>query len=240
MTASQEFTQKLYEQAAARRQRRCGRWRRRRQLGAERRRGRRRRDRRRRGQVVVAHAEGQAAGDEPAAAARPPTIRWPSFDEQALVDAEAEVAAEIESDLDAAVLLAERDDFRDTLLRVQADFENYTQAGRPASEVELRRARRGGPRRAAAAGARRVRRRRRPRRRPTWSRSRRAAGRAARARGPGAPRPPDGEPFDPNVHEAVMHEAGDGGEARRGRDVLRTGYAWKGRVLRPAMVKVRG
>ncbi|MFN0091848.1 MAG: nucleotide exchange factor GrpE [Acidimicrobiales bacterium] len=44
--------------------------------------------------------------------------------------------------------------------------------------------------------------------------------------------------FDPNLHEAVIHEAGDG-EASVA-DVMRTGYQWKGRVLRPAMVKVRG
>jgi len=53
---------------------------------------------------------------------------------------------------------------------------------------------------------------------------------------------PAGEPFDPNFHEAVMHEpAGDGDEGGSVvAEVLRTGYTWKGRVLRPAMVKVRG
>ncbi len=50
------------------------------------------------------------------------------------------------------------------------------------------------------------------------------------------------EPFDPGFHEAVMSEdPGDRGEAAPVvADVLRTGYAWNGRVLRPAMVKVRG
>ena len=43
-------------------------------------------------------------------------------------------------------------------------------------------------------------------------------------------------PFDPNQHEAVMQDDGDG-EPRVG-DVLRTGYALNGRVVRPAMVKV--
>ena len=44
--------------------------------------------------------------------------------------------------------------------------------------------------------------------------------------------------FDPNEHEAVMQEDGDGeGEPRVG-GVLRTGWKLKGRVLRPAMVKV--
>jgi molecular chaperone GrpE len=45
-----------------------------------------------------------------------------------------------------------------------------------------------------------------------------------------------GEPFDPNEHEAVMQDDGDG-EPIVG-DVLRTGWKLKGRVLRPAMVKV--
>jgi molecular chaperone GrpE len=49
----------------------------------------------------------------------------------------------------------------------------------------------------------------------------------------------EGEPFDPTRHEAVMHEAGDGTESVV-TESLRTGYLWKGRVLRPAMVKVRG
>lgn len=49
---------------------------------------------------------------------------------------------------------------------------------------------------------------------------------------------PAGETFDPTVHEAVIHEPGDGGETTVA-EVLRTGYAWKGRLLRPAMVKVR-
>ena len=45
-----------------------------------------------------------------------------------------------------------------------------------------------------------------------------------------------GEVFDPNEHEAVMQDDGDG-EPHVG-EVLRTGWKLKGRVLRPAMVKV--
>jgi molecular chaperone GrpE len=45
-----------------------------------------------------------------------------------------------------------------------------------------------------------------------------------------------GAPFDPNEHEAVMQDDGDG-EPHVG-DVLRAGWKLKGRVLRPAMVKV--
>ena len=42
-------------------------------------------------------------------------------------------------------------------------------------------------------------------------------------------------------HEAVLHEAADENDTEPVvSDTLRTGYLWKGRVLRPAMVKVRG
>jgi len=45
-----------------------------------------------------------------------------------------------------------------------------------------------------------------------------------------------GAPFDPNEHEAVLQDEGDG-EPVVG-EVLRTGWKLGGRVLRPAMVKV--
>ena len=47
-----------------------------------------------------------------------------------------------------------------------------------------------------------------------------------------------GEPFDPTVHDAVAHAEGDGGPVVD--EVLRAGYQWRGQVLRPAMVKVKG
>jgi len=51
------------------------------------------------------------------------------------------------------------------------------------------------------------------------------------------------QPFDPNLAEAVLHEEGDGSGSGAGpmvSEVLRSGYTWNGRVLRAAMVKVRG
>jgi molecular chaperone GrpE len=54
---------------------------------------------------------------------------------------------------------------------------------------------------------------------------------------------PEHEPFDPNVSEAVVHEPGEDGTPESGpvvSEVLRTGYLWQGRVIRPAMVKVSG
>ena len=49
---------------------------------------------------------------------------------------------------------------------------------------------------------------------------------------------PAGATFDPNEADAVAHEDGDEGPVVA--EVLRAGYRWKGRVLRPAMVKVKG
>jgi molecular chaperone GrpE len=57
-----------------------------------------------------------------------------------------------------------------------------------------------------------------------------------------------GEAFDPTTHEAVDHApaapVAEGDEAAAAGpvidEVLRGGYRWKGRVIRPAMVRVRG
>ncbi|KAA0233303.1 MAG: Protein GrpE [Acidimicrobiales bacterium] len=46
-------------------------------------------------------------------------------------------------------------------------------------------------------------------------------------------------PFDPQVHEAVAHEEGDD-DRHVVTEIMRAGYLWHNRVLRPAMVKVRG
>jgi molecular chaperone GrpE len=54
---------------------------------------------------------------------------------------------------------------------------------------------------------------------------------------------PEGQPFDPAHHDAVAHEPVEGQgapEMPEVSEVLRAGYLWKGQVLRPAMVKVRG
>ncbi|MFM8264968.1 MAG: nucleotide exchange factor GrpE [Acidimicrobiia bacterium] len=49
------------------------------------------------------------------------------------------------------------------------------------------------------------------------------------------------KPFDPATAEAVVHEPADEGSSGPiVVEVLRTGYRWKGRVVRAAMVKVKG
>ena len=47
----------------------------------------------------------------------------------------------------------------------------------------------------------------------------------------------DGE-FDPNLHEAISSEANEDVESGHIIETLRAGYEFKGRVLRPAMVRV--
>ncbi len=50
-----------------------------------------------------------------------------------------------------------------------------------------------------------------------------------------------GVEFDPTVHDAVMHGPGDEGqEGTIVEEVLRSGYRWRGQVLRPAMCRVKG
>ncbi|MEC7909253.1 MAG: nucleotide exchange factor GrpE [Actinomycetota bacterium] len=49
------------------------------------------------------------------------------------------------------------------------------------------------------------------------------------------------EEFDPSIHEAISHEPGiEDEEGQVVSEVLRQGYFWEGKILRPAMVKVRG
>lgn len=49
----------------------------------------------------------------------------------------------------------------------------------------------------------------------------------------------EGAPFDPELHEALMHSGEGEGEGEPVvADVLRSGYTMKGRVLRPAGVRV--
>ena len=52
---------------------------------------------------------------------------------------------------------------------------------------------------------------------------------------------PAGEAFDPSIADAVVHEEADGSaEGPVVSEVLRAGYRWKSKVVRAAMVKVKG
>ncbi len=138
-------------------------------------------------------------------------------------------------EVDVAALIAERDQYKDAAMRLQADFENFRKrsANQAAGDVD------------------------------------RATGRLAEALLPvldaaeaAYVQHPDevgpllnvllgelkkhgletldleNQPFDPEVAEAVAHEPGDGGEVVVA-DVLRSGYRWKGKTLRPAMVRTK-
>ena len=50
--------------------------------------------------------------------------------------------------------------------------------------------------------------------------------------------PHKGDPFDPNVHEAVSYEAASAGQDGKILTTMREGYSLRGRLLRPALVVV--
>ena len=192
-----------------------------------------------------------AAADEPPVPATEPPL--PDDDEllEAAAIAEENPAAVLDGDTEAELhaddevvvdgsrggsdLAAERDEFREAFMRVKADFENYKK--RSAKEHAERVARAAeqlvtellpvldGCDAAIAQGASDV----EPIARSLLDVLEKS----------GLERlDPVGAPFDPELHEAVLHEPGDGGEPVV-VETMRTGYALKGRVVRAAMVKVR-
>jgi molecular chaperone GrpE len=145
--------------------------------------------------------------------------------------------AAFEHDIDT--LLSERDTFKDIALRLQADFENYRKrvAVQQTDEVDRSTGRFAEAllpvldacEAAFAHGVQGV--------ESIWSQ---LIG-VLQKQGLEALDLAD-QPFDPSTAEAVLHEpaADDADTGPVVAEVLRTGYRWKGRVLRPAMVKVRG
>ena len=154
-----------------------------------------------------------------------------------MTDEKAETSSE-ELSIDALVeqLTKERDEFKDIALRVQADFENYRKRAATQMSDELDRALGklveqllpvlDACEAAVAHGVEGV--------EQVWS----SLIGALQKQGLEALDLAD-KPFDPALADAVMHEEGDGSEPVV-LEVLRTGYRWKGRVLRAAMVKVKG
>lgn len=139
-------------------------------------------------------------------------------------------------DVDVAALLAERDALKDVAVRLQADFENFRKRTIAQAEHDVDRA----TGRLAEAFL------------PVLD-----AAEAAYVNHPDEIGPLlnlmltelkkhglemldlESQPFDPEVADAVAHEPGDGGDAVVA-EVLRSGYLWRGRTLRPAMVRTRG
>jgi molecular chaperone GrpE len=167
-------------------------------------------------------------------------------DELSAEEAEvAEAAAAVESDLSQlSQLEGERNELADTLRRVQADFENYRKRVLREQTALVERA----TERLVADLL------------PVLDSFDGAVGSFGSADTPEAEKVRDGvlsiraqlgtvlekaglervdatgAEFDPNEHEAVMQDDGDG--EPRVAEILRTGYRLKGRVLRPAMVRV--
>jgi len=146
---------------------------------------------------------------------------------------DADGAAAVEHDVDELVAEVER--FKDMAMRVQADFENFRKRAAQQTAEEVDRA----TGRMAEAFLRII-----------------DAAEAAYVGNPDEVGPLlnallvelkklgletldiAGSAFDPTTAEAVAHEPGDGGEVIVA-EVLRSGYLWKGRTLRPAMVRTR-
>lgn len=150
---------------------------------------------------------------------------------------DADIAEIIEHDIDA--LVAERDSFKDIALRLQADFENYRKrvVAQQTDEIDRSTGKLvegllpvlDACEAAFAHGATGV--------EPVWS----SLLGVLQKQGLEVLNL-EGQPFDPATAEAVMHEPPEDGasEGPLVVEVLRSGYQWKGRVLRAAMVKVRG
>jgi molecular chaperone GrpE len=174
----------------------------------------------------------------------------PDGDDEVVAEAEAVIAgADAESDLvdERTPMERERDEYRDTLQRLQADFENYRKrvarvgeetASRAAADLaakllpvldalDLAEAHFGA---ADAAELDSVEAKALVQARALLLDTLTRAG-LSRIDAVGAP-------FDPQIHDAVAHVDGDGEPLVD--DVLRAGYEWRGAVLRPAMVRVRG
>jgi molecular chaperone GrpE len=177
----------------------------------------------------VAESEGTPEEDAPVVEQDPPDT----------LPSEGEVAAEVPPPPPdpVAVVTKERDDYLDALRRLQAEFENYKKrmvrqqtdnlerAGEALvtkllpvlDAVDLARDHGAGDDLEQVAGALLD-----------------TLGREGLER-----IDPVGELFDPNEHDAVQHEPGDH-EHPVVSGLMRAGWRWKGRVLRPAMVVVKG
>jgi molecular chaperone GrpE len=136
---------------------------------------------------------------------------------------------------DIAALIAERDAMKDLAMRVQADFENYRRRMATQHTAEVDRA----TGRLAEALL------------PVLDAAEAAYIQHPEEIGPvlnvllGELRKQgletldiEDQPFDPEVADAVAHEPGEGHEVVVA-EVLRSGYRWRGKTLRPAMVRTK-
>jgi molecular chaperone GrpE len=172
----------------------------------------------------------EAQADAAAAAATP--------ESEAAIEAD-EAAVDVEQDLETARVARERDEYLDALKRLQADFENYKKRMIRQQTEHLERAAASLVEKLlpvfdtadlaiAHGGGEEV--------KQIWTALFETLEREGLER-----IDPLHVAFDPTMHDAVAHDPGDGqGDEPEVIEVMRAGYRWKGRVLRPAMVKVRG
>jgi molecular chaperone GrpE len=184
-----------------------------------------------------ASATGDAAADRPAGDPGDPAGASGDPGDGATddieVDADLQAAADA-LEVDLELLLSERAQYLDAYRRAQADFENYRKQAQRRQDEAVVRALGGFVERllpvldscdaALAHGASEV--------EPVLTALYGALSKEGLER-----IDPKGAPFDPIEAEAVVHEPGEGGD-HVVAEVLRPGYRWRGKVLRPAMVKV--
>ena len=177
------------------------------------------------GEAAAAEGESAATHDESAA----------THDESTATDVDDELQAAADAvEVDLELLLAERAQYLEAYRRAQADFENYRkQAQKRQDDAVVRSVGRfvegllpvlDSCDAALAHGATEV--------EPVLTALYGALAKEGLER-----IDPKGAAFDPAEAEAVVHEPGEGGD-QVVAEVLRPGYRWQGKVLRPAMVKV--
>lgn len=190
----------------------------------------------------MSHAEDESPA-EAASVVDPAPAESPEEDapvEVEVLDDETVEEAEAVVEADLAELARERDDFRELAQRVQADFENYRKRVIREQTAVVERATEGLVTELLsvldsfelALG--------------TLAESDESvrkgvelvySGLLGALERVGLERiPTEGAPFDPTVHEAVLQEDGDGEPVVV--ETMRSGFRLKGKVLRPAMVKV--
>lgn len=171
----------------------------------------------------------------------------PSGDDASAAAAAEAFAADLDSVLSAEeqvlmTLRAERDDFLDSLQRLKADFDNYRKRSLRDQEAAAERA-----------GEKLI-----TKLLPVLDTFELAMSHAddvdaspmaklhdallSALESEGLERlAPQGEAFDPSVADAVVHEEAEpDAEGPVVSEVLRAGYRWKSKVVRAAMVKVKG
>lgn len=184
---------------------------------------------------VIQPAGNQPAGDQVTDEALAALIDEQSAADQAARSDQAGLSPDQISEEAVVALIAERDDFLDQLQRAKAEFANARR--RSDERAEMQRAQ------AAASLVERL--------LPVLDSCEAALGQGIEEIRPvsdalfevlssqGLERvDAAGEPFDPELHEAVLYEEGEGEQVVV--ETLRTGYRWNDRVLRAAMVKVQG